>query len=134
MNKAMAETEKLLSITTKNITKIQGNTRNALLIKLYKSEDAFKFTLNNVTTSEPKLQTKNYLKLVWNPKPDFFYLIKEYLTIFICTFFCFYDTSLCIKKCYPATLRGQQRTWSFTLWIGYLQSQRVTVRELGRSP
>ena len=102
--------------------------------KLYKSEDAFTFTLITVTTSEPKLQTKNYLKLVWNPKPDFFYWIKEYLTIFIWPFFYFYDTSLCIKRCYPATLRGQQRTWSFTLWIGNLQSQRVIVRELGRSP
>ena len=30
----MAETDKLLSITTKNITKLHGNTRNALLIKL----------------------------------------------------------------------------------------------------
>jgi hypothetical protein len=29
--------------------------------------------LNNVTTSEPKLQTQHYLKLVWNPKPDVFF-------------------------------------------------------------
>ena len=54
--------------------------------KLYKSEDASTFTLNNVTTSEPKLQTQDYLKLVWNPQPDFFFWIKENLTIILTLF------------------------------------------------
>jgi len=26
-----------------------------------------------------------------------------------------------------------ERTWSFTIWIGFLQSQRVIVKEKGRS-
>ena len=82
-----------------NVNHLSRNT------KLYKSKYAFTFTLNNVTTSEPKLQIQHYLNLVWNPKPDVFFWIKENLTIML-SLFLFYDMFLCIKKCFPATLRG----------------------------
>ena len=100
------------------------------------------FTINTASSSEPKLQTRHYLSLFWNPKPDDL-LTKTGLNLIsivtvLRTIGCscvLHNIPWCRQKCFP-TPSGVWATYDMVFYTPDMypvRSQRVIVWKLGQS-